>query len=135
MEQAAVFEITYNARSNRDAQYVAAADRDIGAILVELAHFGIAAHQFDGEGGFRDAGAGTVVIQADIEHRPGFTHGKLQIAVAGNKLLLRYGSGILAAVATAGLQQVGTVNSDIDQLGPGDTFRAGRTGAARRGRR
>jgi hypothetical protein len=54
-----------------------------------LAYFGIGAHQFNREGDFRDAGAGAVVIQADIEHRPGFADSELEITAAGADLLLR----------------------------------------------
>jgi hypothetical protein len=92
-----------------------------------LAHLGVATHQLDGKWNFSDAGAGAVVVQAGIEHRPGFPDRELQIAASGADLLLRYRARILAAVATAGLLQGGSVNTDIDQVSPGHILRRAAT--------
>src|SRR5688500_4233900 len=67
IEHAAVFGIADDTRLHQDAQHIAAADRNVGAILAVFTHLRKIVYQLDGKRDLRDAGSGVPVVQADVK--------------------------------------------------------------------
>jgi hypothetical protein len=81
MKQLAVPGKGHHARLHNNAHHVTRDHWSVALIEPVFMRFGISAHQLDGEGNLRGAGAGAVVIQTDVAHPIGFGNGELKITV------------------------------------------------------